>query len=142
LPDAWGGEIGVQMRPLPKLLLSAVVWGLELENELVFVGDDGTTENSGATRRIGLDLSLRATLTDWLFLDADVNFSKGRALEKQFGVVLPTDNLIPLAPNLTSTGGLTAYIPCGNNSKIESALRYRFVGERAANESNTVRFRL
>jgi outer membrane receptor for Fe3+-dicitrate len=139
LPDAWSGEIGVQMRPLSKIIISAVVWGLELDNELVFVGDDGTTENNGASRRIGLDLGVRATLADWLFLDADVNLSKGRLLQKRFGAVLPTDNLIPLAPNVTSTGGLTTNFPCRNGGKIESSLRYRFIGERAANEANTVR---
>jgi outer membrane receptor for Fe3+-dicitrate len=139
LPDAWSGEVGVQMRPLPKLLISAVVWGLELDNELVFTGDDGTTENKGASRRVGLDLGLRATLTDWLFLDADVNWAKGRLLEKRFGAVLPTDNLIPLAPNLTSTGGLTTHFNVKNKGKIEGSLRYRLVGERAANEGNTVR---
>jgi outer membrane cobalamin receptor len=139
LPDAWGGEIGMQMRPLSKWLISAVVWGLELDNELVFVGDNGTTENNGASRRIGLDLGVRATLTDWLFLDADVNLSKGRLLEKHFGAVLPTNNLIPLAPNVTSTGGLTTRFSCRNGGKIEGSLRYRFIGERAANESNTVR---
>ena len=139
LPDAWGGEVGVQMRPLSKLLISAVVWGLELDNELVFTGDDGTTENKGASRRVGIDIGVRATLTDWLFADFDVNLAKGRLLEKRFGATLPTDNLIPLAPNLTSTGGLTTHFPCGNDSKIEGALRYRLVGERAANEANSVR---
>ena len=139
LPDAWSGEIGLQMRPLSKLFISAVIWGLELDNELVFVGDDGTTENKGASRRIGFDLGVRATLNDWLFLDADVNVSKGRLLEKRFGAILPTDNLIPLAPNLTSTGGLTTHFPCKNGGKIESSLRYRLIGERAANEANTVR---
>jgi outer membrane receptor protein involved in Fe transport len=127
------------MRPLSKLLISAVIWGLELDNELVFVGDDGTTENKGASRRIGFDLGVRATLNDWLFFDADVNVSKGRLLEKRFGAILPTDNLIPLAPNLTSTGGLTTHFPCKNGGKIESSLRYRLIGERAANEANTVR---
>ncbi len=138
LPDAWGGEIGMQMRPLSKLLISAAVWGLELDNELVFVGDDGTTENNGASRRVGIDVGVRATLTDWLFVDADVNFSRGRLLEKRFGGALPTDNLIPLAPNVTSTGGLTTRFPY-KNGQIEGSLRYRFVGERAANEANTVR---
>ena len=139
LPDAWGGEIGLQMRPLSKLLISTVIWGLELDNELVFTGDDGTTENKGASRRVGIDVGVRATLTDWLFADFDVNLAQGRLLEKRFGATLPTNNLIPLAPNLTSTGGLTTHFPCGNDGKIEGALRYRLVGERAANEANTVR---
>jgi outer membrane receptor protein involved in Fe transport len=139
LPDAWSGELGLQLKPLPQLLVSAVVWGLELDNELVFVGDDGTTENNGTSRRIGLDLGVRATINDWLFADFDVNLSKGRLIEKRFGAVLPTDNLIPLAPNLTSTGGLTTHFPCRNGGKIECSLRYRLVDERAANESNSVR---
>ena len=143
LPSAWGGEVGFQahIRPANEgagVLLSAVLWGLDLDNELVFIGDEGTTENNGASRRVGLDLSIRSNLTDWLFFDADVNFSKGRLLDKSFGKILPSDNLIPLAPNVTSTGGLTVHLPCGKG-QIEGALRYRFVGERAANEANTVR---
>ena len=138
LPNAWGSEIGVQAQPLSNIIVSAVIWSLELDNELVFVGDDGTTEDNGASRRYGLDLSLRAKLTDCLFFDTDFNLSKGRFLEKRFGPILPTDNIIPLAPTLTSTGGLTAQFPLNNGHKIESALRYRHVSERAANESNSV----
>ena len=138
LPNAWGSEIGVQAHPLSNIIVSAVIWSLELDNELVFVGDDGTTEDNGASRRYGLDLSLRAKLNDCLFFDTDFNLSKGRLLEKRFGAILPTDNIIPLAPTLTSTGGLTAQFPLNNGHKIESALRYRHVSERAANESNSV----
>jgi outer membrane receptor protein involved in Fe transport len=134
LPAAWGGEIGFQARPAKNILLNAAVWGLNLENELVFIGDEGTTEDNGASRRIGLDIGLRASLTDWLFFDADVNISKGRLTEKTFGRILSEDNLIPLAPNVTSTGGLTWHFPIG----IEGAARYRYVGDRAANENNSV----
>ena len=139
LPNAWGSEIGLQAHPLSSIVVSAVVWGLELGNELVFVGDDGTTADNGASRRYGLDLSVRAKLTNCLFFDADLNLTKGRLLEKTFGAILPTDNIIPLAPTLTSTGGLTAQFPLSNGHRIESALRYRHVSERAANEANTVR---
>ena len=139
LPNAWGSEIGLQAHPLSNIVVSAVIWSLELDNELVFVGDDGTTEDNGASRRFGLDLSLRAKLTDCLFFDADLNLSKGRLLEKRFGAILPTDNIIPLAPTLTSTGGLTAQFPLSNGHRIESALRYRHISDRAANEANSVR---
>ena len=141
LPNAWGGEIGFQARPLPntsgplsKMVFSAAIWGLTLDNELVFIGDEGTTENAGASRRIGLDMGMRATLTNWLYFDANVNVSKGRLVEKPFGKILKTEYLIPLAPNVTSTGGLTWRFPKG----IEGALRYRFIGDRAANEAHTV----
>ena len=138
LPKAWGSEVGIQAHPLSNTVISAVIWGLEMDNELVFVGDDGTTENSGASRRVGLDISMRSRLTDWLMFDADFNIAKGRLLQKRFGAVLPTDNIIPLAPNFTSTGGLTAFLPINNGRKIEGSIRYRHVGERAANETNSV----
>ena len=134
LPKAWGGEIGIQAHPLSKIVVSAAIWGLTLDNELVFIGDEGTTENGGASRRIGVDAGVRATLTNWLYLDADVNIAHGRFVEKPFGKVLVEDNLIPLAPNITSAGGLTWRFPSG----IEGALRYRYVGNRAANEANSV----
>ena len=134
LPTAWGGEIGFQARPLPKVVFSAAFWGLTLDNELVFIGDEGTTEDAGASRRMGVDMGIRATLTPWLSLDADVNVSKGRLVEKPFGKIMDTDNLIPLAPNVTSTGGLKWHFPNG----LEGALRYRYIGDRAANAANTV----
>jgi outer membrane receptor protein involved in Fe transport len=133
LPDAWGSEIGVQTRLLPNFILMAALWSLEMENELVFVGDAGTTENNGASRRLGLDWSIRANMTDWLFFDADVNWSKGRFVDKKFGKILDNDNIIPLAPNWTATTGLTL-----RKNHVEGGLRYRYVGERAANEANTV----
>ena len=134
LPAAWGGEIGVQARPMKNILLNAAVWGLSLENELVFIGDEGTTEDNGSSRRVGIDFGIRASLSDCLFFDADINLSKGRLTEKAFGKILAEDNLIPLAPNITATGGLTWRLPNG----IEGAARYRYVGDRAANENNSV----
>ena len=133
LPTAWGGEIGLQIRPLSNLMFSAAFWGLELENELVFVGDDGTTENNGASRRIGIDLGVRASLKDWLFFDADLNLAKGRLLLQSFGEAMPNNYHIALAPTLTSTGGLTVRLPCG----IEGSFRYRHISDRPANEDNS-----
>jgi len=58
---------------------------MDLSNELVYVGDDGTTENKGASRRFGFDLSGRAQLLSWLYLDADFNMSNGRLIDTLFG---------------------------------------------------------
>ncbi len=107
---------------------------MELNNELVFVGDDGTTENKGCSRRLGIDLSGRAKILSYLYLDADINLSKGRLIETLFGQQLATDYYIPLAPNLTSSGGLTMKLKNG----FECGLRYRYLKSRPANEANTV----
>jgi len=50
-----------------------------------------------------------------------------------YGSELLADSYIPLAPTLTSSGGLTMKF-----KKIESGIRYRYLADRPANESNSV----
>ncbi|MGB3075266.1 MAG: TonB-dependent receptor, partial [Chitinophagales bacterium] len=133
LPLAAGGEIGTQIR-VGSLIFSVALWTIQLENELVYIGDEGTTENNGPSSRKGIDFSTRYQVLKWLYADVDVNYAKGFLLEDFFGEKLREDNIIPLAPQFTSTGGLTIIKPRG----WEGALRYRLMGDRPANESNTV----
>ncbi len=133
LPIAVSSEIGTLFH-IKQTVISAAIWGMDLSNELVYVGDDGTTENKGASRRYGVDLSGRAQLLSWLFLDLDFNMSQGRLIDTLFGMQKTTDYYIPLAPTLTSVGGLTAKFKKG----LEFGLRYRYMKDRPANESNTI----
>lgn len=134
LPLALGAELGTQLRLADHLLFSVALWGMDLENELVYVGDDGTTENKGPSRRKGIDFGTRIQIVKWLLFDGDVNYSKNNFLTDFLGSELSGDNLVPLAPTLTSTAGLTARFENG----FEAALRYRYIKDRPANESNTV----
>jgi len=134
LPDLFGGEIGVLLHPFKNTIVSAALWGMELENELVFNSDDATTVNNGSSRRLGIDVGVRSTLTPWLFLDLDVNVTRGRLVDKVFGNVLTENYFIPLAPSLSSTGGLTFHFPSG----IEGSVRYRHLNDRPAIEDNSV----
>ncbi len=129
LPRAVGGELGLRTRLCDRLNLGAAAWWLDLEREFIYAGDAGTTEESGRTRRFGVDLEGRAQVLPWLWGDVDVNLSKGEARDQPDGA-----NEIPLAPWLTSTGGLTARHPKG----YEGSLRYRRVGDRPANEDGSV----
>lgn len=130
LPRAVGGEIGLRTRISERVHFGAAAWGLDLEREFVYVGDAGTTELSGRTRRLGIDVETRLGLTSWLWADADVTLSKGIARDE------PNEaNEIPLAPRFTATGGLTAR----SRNGCDASLRYRHVGARPANEANTVR---
>ncbi|MEO6168810.1 MAG: TonB-dependent receptor [Chitinophagales bacterium] len=133
LPLAAGGELGTQIR-VGSLIFSVALWTLELENELVYIGDEGTTEDNGPSRRMGIDFSGRYQVLPWLYADLDMNYSKGVLLQDFFGDKLAEENIIPLAPRFTSTGGLTVIKPRG----WEGALRYRMMADRPANESNTV----
>ncbi|MEL6820549.1 MAG: TonB-dependent receptor [Calditrichota bacterium] len=129
LPRAIGAEIGFRTVLAKKLNFSAALWWLDLEREYVFVGDAGTTELSDPTVRYGVDLELRATLLPWLWSDLDLNISEGRVQDAPDG-----EDFIALAPTFTSSGGITAAHPSG----WETSLRYRFVDDRPANETNSV----
>jgi len=129
LPRAVGAEVGLRSRLSSRLNLGAALWWLDLDSEYVYVGDAGTTEESGRSRRIGLDIEARVEVLPWLWADADINFSHGTARDEP----AEADN-IPLAPRLTSTGGLTARHASG----FEGALRYRHIGDRPANEDGSI----
>lgn len=128
LPRALGAEIGGRWAN-ETLAVSAAAWMLNLENEFVWVGDEGTTEENGRSRRVGIDLEGRIMPAGWLTLGADATISHGRLLDLPDGA-----NLIPLAPNFTLTAFATARI---NNLSI--GLRLRNISSRPANEDNTVR---
>ncbi len=126
LARSTGAEIGARTRLYNRVELASSLWWLDLGSELVFVGDEGTTEQRGPTRRWGVDFEIRAEMLPWLLLDYDLTYSDPR-----FRV---TGEAIPLAPTLLMNGGLTAY-PIENFS---AALRVRFLDDRAANEDRSV----
>ena len=130
LPRAIGSEVGVRLSIGENILLSMAGWYLHLDEELVFIGDEGTTEISGETRRLGTDMELRLQLAKWIWADVDVNFADGIYLNEPSG-----ENYIPLAPRLTSQGGINMKHPSG----FDASLRYRYIGDRPANEDNSVK---
>jgi outer membrane receptor protein involved in Fe transport len=129
LPSAYGSDLGIIIKPVPKLLINAAAWYLWLAQEFVYVGDEGVVEPSGRSRRMGLDLSVRYQLTKTLYADVDVNTAKPRSLDAEQGF-----NYIPLAPVFTSTGGLSLQTPSG----FSGSLRYRYMADRPANEDNSI----
>ena len=73
-----GSELGLRTELIPGLQSSVALWQLRLNSELVFVGDAGETEASGASRRRGIEFNNHYLATPWLLLDADVAFSQAR----------------------------------------------------------------
>jgi outer membrane receptor protein involved in Fe transport len=125
LPAAYGADLGTVFKLSGNLLFNAAVWYSYLQKEYVYAGDGGTVDFSGRTRRIGFDFSGRYQPFPSLYFDADVNYAHGRAIDDPKG-----ENYIPLAPVWTSTGGFTYLFKNGLNG----SLRYRYLGDRAANE--------
>ncbi len=128
IPRATGAEVGLERRFSDRVAVSAALWGLDLEEEFVYVGDAGTTEASGATRRYGVDLEARVKISDHLSADADVNFSRGVFVDEPAGA-----DEIPLAPRRTASGGLTYAAQAG-----EVRLQARHIADRPANEDGSV----
>ncbi|MCP1382924.1 TonB-dependent receptor [Runella salmonicolor] len=129
LPPAYGSDLGAIFKPVPKLLINAAAWYLWLQQEFVYVGDAGVVEPGGRTRRQGIDLSVRYQITDHLYADIDVNTTKPRAIGELEG-----QNYLPLAPVFTTMGGLSVQ----NNAGFSGSLRYRYIGNRPANEDNSI----
>jgi outer membrane receptor protein involved in Fe transport len=129
LPPAWGTDVGGIFKIGKKLMLQSALWYLWLDQEFVYVGDEGVVEAGGKTQRLGADASIRYEVLKNLYADVDLNVS----LPKALGV--PKDeNDIPLAPRFTSVGGLVYRKLSGLNG----SLRYRWMGDRPANEMNSV----
>jgi outer membrane receptor protein involved in Fe transport len=129
LPRAVGGELGAR-HTWTGGSVAASLWALDLQSELVWSSDEGTTEASGRTRRVGVDLEGRSRLLPWLWADADLNLARGRFRDEPSGA-----DLIPLAPTLTATAGLTVR----DAGPAQGGLRVRHIDARAANEDNSVR---
>ncbi|HEY8099021.1 MAG TPA: TonB-dependent receptor [Methylobacter sp.] len=73
-----GGEIGVRNQFIPGLNSTVALWWMQVNSELIFVGDASSTEPSGRSERHGVEWSNYYKATDWLTLDADLSFSKAR----------------------------------------------------------------
>lgn len=129
LPTAIGADIGTIWKPFPKLIVNSALWYLFLEQEFVYVGDAGIIEPSGKSKRMGAELGLRYQLNDWLYFDADANYTYARSIDE------PKDqDYIPLAPDFTTTGGLSFQKTQG----FSGGLRYRYLKSRPANEDNSI----
>jgi outer membrane receptor protein involved in Fe transport len=129
LPGAYGSDLGLIVKPFPRLLINAAAWYLWLAQEFVYVGDEGVIEPGGRTQRSGFDVSIRYQLTQHLFADLDLNTARPRALGVETG-----QNYLPLAPVFTSVGGLSLQTRSG----FGGSLRYRYLAGRPANEDNSI----
>lgn len=64
-----GAELGARFER-GNLTATVALFLLDLDSELVFVGDAGTTEANDASKRVGIETSLFWRPVDWLVLDA------------------------------------------------------------------------
>ncbi|MBN8663624.1 MAG: TonB-dependent receptor plug domain-containing protein [Chitinophagales bacterium] len=129
LPAAYGADAGVVLKALKNLIITTSAWYLYLQQEFVYVGDEAVVEQGGKTQRLGFDVSGRYQfIKNWL-VDVNINYAHARDLQSAKG-----EDFIPLAPQLTSIGGISYQSKQGFNG----SLRYRFLKDRPANSNNSI----
>ena len=107
-PLVWsrGGEIGVRNQFIPGLNSTVALWWMQVNSELIFVGDASSTEPSGRSERHGVEWSNYYKATDWLTLDADLSFSKA-----QYVGVPREANHIPNSVGRVISAGAVVQLP-------------------------------
>ncbi len=129
LVSATGYEGGVRIKPIDGLTLTGTYWWLDLKSELLFLGDGGTTEAQGPSKRRGFELSAFYQPARWLTVDAEFTQSRGRLTDLPDGA-----NYIPGAIETVIAGGVVA-----KYGKASFAVRARHFGSYSLIEDNSVR---
>ncbi|MBB6095325.1 outer membrane receptor protein involved in Fe transport [Povalibacter uvarum] len=130
LVDALGADIGIRTAIIPTMQLSVSVWSLDLDSELLFVGDAGTTEASRASERRGVELAAIWNPVSWLIVDADLAWSRARFTDDD-----PAGDRIPGAIENVASLGVAIDHPSG----WFGGARFRHFGEAPLIEDNSVR---
>jgi outer membrane receptor protein involved in Fe transport len=125
-----GYELGLRTSPLPGLQTSLSVYALDLDSELVFVGDAGTTEAGRPSRRVGFELANYYRFSDWLTIDADLAYAHAR-----FRDSAPEGDRIPGAVE----GVASLAVAVDHLGPWFGALQFRYFGPRPLLEDNAVR---
>ena len=127
---AEGAEVGVRTALIPYTQLALTAWTLDLDSELLYVGDAGATEANRASERHGVELGVYVTPRPWLTLDADLAWSHGR-----FGEFDAAGDRIPGAVESVASLGVAVQHPSG----WFGGARFRHFGAAPLLEDNSVR---
>ncbi len=128
LVRAEGAELGLRFGG-DTLNATFVGFWLDLDSELVFVGDAGTTEPNDGSRRFGVEFNAFWRPVDWLVFDATAAYTDAR-----FKNAAPGEDRIPQAVENVFGGGVS-FEPV---SDFTATLRLRHFGEAPLVEDGSV----
>lgn len=124
-----GGELGLRYQVEGKLNTSVAVWSLDLDSELLYVGDAGNTEASRPSARQGVDWTTFFALSERLNADLDFAWSDAR-----FSDGSDEGDFIPGVVE-RKWGARLAY---KLTDSLSIAARYRYLGGRPLVEDGSV----
>ena len=130
LVDAFGSEFGARVFLSDQLNATLSLWQLNIDSELLFVGDAGTTEASRPSRRKGVELGLYYFATERWNLELEANYT-----QTQFRDQDPAGNRIPGAIPLVISAGINGEFDNG----YSASARVRHFGRYPLIEDGSVR---
>lgn len=123
-------ELGLRTGIIRGLQSSLAFWRLDLDSELLFIGDAGTTEPSFPSRREGIEFANFWQPNERLTVDADLAYSRARFQEGP-----SNERFIPGSVEKTASVGVAWQMA----ERWHSGLRLRYFGPRPLIEDNSVR---
>jgi len=121
-------EVGVRSRPWgpDRIELIATTWRVDLQSELVFVGDEGTTEIRGPSRRQGFEVAARGQVWGPLYVNGSFTWTHAE---------FRNGDAIPLAPEYTAYGAAILKWPEGLTSQLQAT----YLGVRPLIEDRSIK---
>ena len=130
LVRAKGYEVGARSAWVTGLQSALTLWRLDIDSELIFVGDAGTTSASRPSRRQGVEWANYWNPNEWLLVDGDVSLSSAHYTDAD-----PAGNHIPGAVEQVASLGVSLQ----ESEPWSAGMRLRYFGPRPLIEDNSVR---
>jgi hypothetical protein len=125
-----GAELGFRVFLDDRLNVSAALWILDLDSELLFVGDEGGTTPNRPSRRYGLEIPVYYQYKDWLMFDFELALTESSYTGSSVG-----GDEIPGSLSTVVAAGVVAQF----DNNMYSSLRVRHFGDRPLTEDGTIR---
>lgn len=130
LVRAEGADVGVRTTFFEGLQSTLTIFRLDLDSELIYLGDAAATEPGPPSRRTGVELANFYRFRPWVAFDFDITFT-----DAEFTDVPPDSTEIPGSVGRTLQLGLALGRPIG----WFGTLRWRYFGDIPLTEDGTVR---
>ena len=120
LVKSTGFEWGIKTLINEQLNSSLAVWSLELDSELLFVGDAGTTEANRPSKRWGIELNNLWSINEIWSLEADFAYSNAKFNDEDL-----QNRSVPGSMKNVASGILSAQYPNG----LFGSISFRYFGK-------------
>jgi len=123
-----GAEVGLRAAPIEGLTTTVTLFHMELNSELTYDAEEGSTSAGRPSKRDGLEVNATYQPVDWLEIYGSLALSHSRYSDND-----PAGSFVPDAPKVT--GNLAIYVR--NLGPWFGALEFRYIGEHPLIEDNS-----